>query len=243
LPEALFKEAEFSICLFLRNTLMLEFVDNNGIGLNHLLPLPCLAIDFEQCSAEIVGKEGKERLCPIGCCSIQAFNRFVEGMESAMAHDKSMIMSEIGENFMPRQVQNRLKFDLHHGDSPMDVRAHEPRHNSATHMPNGGADLRLVQEFLRHASLSTTKVDAHINSKVREAVDNRAHLYAEDEFQIRRQLFWLKTVAFSKKSGIELGDEGTILLRSRSILGGTNNVIQTRTDDVNDHCLSYFPKI
>jgi integrase/recombinase XerC len=178
LPKALFEEEKISKFLFLRDRLMLELLYNSGMRLSELLSLRYQDIDYEQCSAKILGKGGKERLCPIGSYSIQALNRFVDGMGITVAHDKFIIVSERGENLTPRQVQNRLKFYLRHGGLPMDISPHKLRHSYATHMLNSGADLRLVQELLGHASLSTTQIYAHVNSKFMQAVYNRAHPHA-----------------------------------------------------------------
>ncbi|MDR1303102.1 MAG: tyrosine-type recombinase/integrase [Puniceicoccales bacterium] len=173
LPEKLFGEEKISKFLFLRDTLILELLYNSGMRLGELLSLRYGDIDFERCSVKILGKGGKERLCPIGRYSIRALERFAEGTE--MACDRWVIVGERGERLTARQVQNRLKFYLRHGHLPMDISPHKLRHSYATHMLNNGADLRLLQELLGHTHLSTTQIYTHVHSGFMQAVYNRAH--------------------------------------------------------------------
>jgi integrase/recombinase XerC len=142
LPKQLFVEGKNSKFLFWRDTLILELLYNSGMRLGELLSLRYCHIDFEQCSAKILGKGNRERICPIGIYSIHALNQFVEGVGTRIANDKLIIASEKGESLTPGQVQNRLKFYLCYGNLPMDISPHKLRHSYATHMFNNGADLR-----------------------------------------------------------------------------------------------------
>jgi integrase/recombinase XerC len=175
LPEKLFGEEKISKFLFLRDTLILELLYNSGMRLGELLSLRYGDIDFGRCSVKILGKGGKERLCPIGRYSVRALERFREGTGIAMTCDRWVIVEERGERLTARQVQNRLKFYLRHGNLPMDISPHKLRHSYATHMLNSGADLRLVQELLGHTHLSTTQIYTHVHSGFMQAAYNRAH--------------------------------------------------------------------
>jgi integrase/recombinase XerC len=174
----LFNQEKISKFLLLRDTLILELLYNSGMRLSELLSLRYDDIDFEQNSAKILGKGNKERICPIGIYSICALRRWVEGVGIESDGKKWIIRSEKGDRLTPRQVQNRFKFYLRHGNLPMDISPHKLRHSYATHMLNNGADLRLVQELLGHANLSSTQIYTHVNSKLLQSVYNKTHPHA-----------------------------------------------------------------
>ncbi|MDR1435424.1 MAG: tyrosine-type recombinase/integrase [Puniceicoccales bacterium] len=178
LPKQLFAEGKISKFLFLRDTLILELLYNGGMRLGELLSLRYRDIDFEQYSAKILGKGNRERICPIGAYSIYALDQFMEGIGGVLENDKLIITSEKGESLTARQVQNRLKFYLCQGNLPMDISPHKLRHSYATHMLNNGANLRLIQELLGHAQLSTTQIYTHVNSRMIQAAYKKTHPHA-----------------------------------------------------------------
>ncbi|MDR0418265.1 MAG: tyrosine recombinase XerC [Puniceicoccales bacterium] len=174
-PKKLFSEEKISQFLYLRDALILELLYNSGMRLSELLSLRYSDVDFERYSVKVMGKGNRERICPIGIYSIQALERFIAGMGKVFSPHALIIISEQGKNLTPRQVQNRLKFYLQQSNLPMDISPHKLRHSYATHMLNNGADLRLVQELLGHAHLSTTQIYTHINSSVLQRAYRRAH--------------------------------------------------------------------
>ncbi|MDR1366874.1 MAG: tyrosine-type recombinase/integrase [Puniceicoccales bacterium] len=174
-PKKLFLEEKISQFLYLRDALILELLYNSGMRLSELLSLRYSDVDFEQCSVKIMGKGNRERICPIGIYSVQALERFIAGTGGNFFPDVLIIIGEQGKNLTPRQVQNRLKFYLQQSNLPMDISPHKLRHSYATHMLNNGADLRLVQELLGHAHLSTTQIYTHINSSALQRAYKRAH--------------------------------------------------------------------
>lgn len=174
-PKKLFLEGKISQFLYLRDTLILELLYNGGMRLSELLALCYGDIDFEQCSVKIMGKGNRERLCPIGPYSIQALTRFMDAMGGKIFPNAFVIVSKRNGKLTPRQVQNRLKFYLQQSNLPMDISPHKLRHSYATHMLNNGADLRLVQELLGHANLTTTQIYTHVNSAALKRAYDNAH--------------------------------------------------------------------
>jgi integrase/recombinase XerC len=180
LPELLFGEGKISKFIFLRDRLILELLYNSGMRLGELLSLHYGDIDFERHLAKVKGKGNRERICPIGMYSVAALRRFLDETGTVLRRDQLIIRSEKNEGLTQRQVQNRLKFYLHHGNLPMDISPHKLRHSYATHMLNNGADLRLVQELLGHAHLSTTQIYTHVHSKLIQSVYNKTHPHAQN---------------------------------------------------------------
>jgi integrase/recombinase XerC len=174
-PKKLFLEKKISQFLYLRDTLILELLYNGGMRLSELLSLRYCDIDFGQCSVKIMGKGNRERLCPIGTYSIQALARFMDAAGGNFSPDTFVIINKRGGNLTPRQVQNRLKFYLQQSNLPMDISPHKLRHSYATHMLNNGADLRLLQELLGHAHLTTTQIYTHVNSAALQRAYQNAH--------------------------------------------------------------------
>jgi integrase/recombinase XerC len=177
-PKKLFLEDKISQFLYLRDALILELLYNSGMRLGELLSLRHGDVDFEQCSVKVRGKGNRERVCPIGIYSIQALERFTAGMGEKFSPTMPIIINGQGENLTPRQVQNRLKFYLQQSNLPMDISPHKLRHSYATHMLNNGADLRLIQELLGHAHLSTTQIYTHVNSAILQRAYRKAHPHA-----------------------------------------------------------------
>jgi integrase/recombinase XerC len=177
-PEKLFSQKKISQFLYHRDSLILELLYNSGMRLSELLSLRYCDIDFGQRSAKIMGKGNKERICPIGIYSIEALRRFIGGRAGDFSPDSLIIISDRGKNITPRQVQNRLKFYLQQSNLPADISPHKLRHSYATHMLNNGADLRLVQELLGHANLSTTQIYTHVNSAALQRAYQKAHPHA-----------------------------------------------------------------
>ncbi|MDR2812211.1 MAG: tyrosine-type recombinase/integrase [Puniceicoccales bacterium] len=177
-PKKLFLEGKISHFLYLRDTLILELLYNGGMRLSELLSLRYGNIDFEQYSVKITGKGNRERICPIGIYSIRALEQFITAMGKSFSSVMFIIINEQGGNLTPRQVQNRLKFYLQQSNLPMDISPHKLRHSYATHMLNNGADLRLVQELLGHANLSTTQIYTHVNSAALQRAYRKAHPHA-----------------------------------------------------------------
>ncbi|MDR0740591.1 MAG: tyrosine recombinase XerC [Puniceicoccales bacterium] len=177
-PKKLFLEDKISQFLYLRDTLILELLYNSGMRLGELLSLHHGDVDFERCSVKITGKGNRERVCPIGIYSIHALERFIAGIGESFSPTMPIIINGQGENLTPRQVQNRLKFYLQQSNLPMDISPHKLRHSYATHMLNNGANLRLVQELLGHAHLSTTQIYTHVNSATLQRAYHKAHPHA-----------------------------------------------------------------
>lgn len=173
-PKAMFVNGEISLFLYLRDTLILELLYNSGMRLSELLSLRYCDIDEVQMTARVIGKGNKERICPIGPYSVAAIRNFRHTVEA----DSVIICNEQNHPLTPRQVQYRLKVYLLKAGLPSDITPHKLRHTYATHLLNNGADLRLIQELLGHAHLSTTQIYTHVNSALMKQVYDQSHPHA-----------------------------------------------------------------
>jgi integrase/recombinase XerC len=158
-----------------RDRLAMELLYGGGLRVSELVALNYGNIDLEGGVARVFGKGKKERLCPLGVVAIAVLKKF----KNEFAHDHSLnapVLVTPKQVRMPvRQVQLMLKRYLALADLPLDLSPHKIRHSYATHLLNAGADLRLVQELLGHASLNTTQVYTHVSIARLKEVYQKAH--------------------------------------------------------------------
>ncbi|WP_309399027.1 tyrosine recombinase XerC [Cerasicoccus maritimus] len=157
-----------------RDRLMMELLYGAGLRVSELVSLNYGMID-PQGVARVVGKGQKERLCPIGKVALVVMEKFKREFAPRTDRDAAILVSEKGKRITVRQVQLILKKYLGLADLPMDLSPHKLRHSYATHLLNHGADLRIVQELLGHASLSTTQIYTHVGVARLQEAHRRAH--------------------------------------------------------------------
>jgi integrase/recombinase XerC len=158
-----------------RDRLAMELLYGGGLRVSELVALNYGAVDLDGGVARVLGKGQKERLCPLGVVAITVLKKFkAEFAHNATPSSPVLVMPSHAR--MPvRQVQLMLKRYLALADLPRDLSPHKIRHSYATHLLNAGADLRLVQELLGHASLNTTQVYTHVSVARLKEVYNKAH--------------------------------------------------------------------
>lgn len=153
----------------LRDTAIFEFLYSTGCRISEATALVWGAIDFARGGAVVRGKGNKERLVILGgpaLRALQALRRKVAAADPVRADDTAdVFLSDRMERISPRFVQRRMKRYLAEAGLPADLSPHKLRHSFATHMLDGGADLRSVQEMLGHASLSTTQIYTHVSAE------------------------------------------------------------------------------
>jgi integrase/recombinase XerC len=122
-----------------------------------------------------LGKGGKERICPLGEVAAAVLQRWRREYAPGTTPDDRVLVQSNGDPLSPREVQRMLKRYLALAELPADITPHKLRHSYATHLLNAGADLRLVQELLGHANLSTTQVYTHVSMARLQEVHRQAH--------------------------------------------------------------------
>jgi integrase/recombinase XerC len=174
-PEKLQQAGQVSAFEAIRDRLIMELLYGAGLRVSELCGLNFSAVDWQQGFVRVLGKGSKERICPIGEVALSCLQNFVQRYERSTAHDQAVLLTAQGHRIQPRAVQKLLKKYLLAAGLPADMTPHKIRHSYATHLLNGGADLRAVQELLGHANLSTTQIYTHVSTARLKSAHLQAH--------------------------------------------------------------------
>jgi len=161
-----------------RDRLAMELLYGGGLRVSELVALDYADIDFENGVARVLGKGRKERLCPLGRVAMAVLKKFRDDFareKTTVTPAAPVLITKNGARMGAREVQLMLKRYLALAGLPLDISPHKLRHSYATHLLNAGADLRLVQELLGHASLGTTQVYTHVSVARLREIYNNAH--------------------------------------------------------------------
>ena len=167
--------------LFLRDVAIMEMLYSCGIRASELEALNLSCIDFDQRLVKVMGKGKKERIVPIGQKAIQAIQIYLEvtqNLRKKSIRDPKVLPLFInfrGERLSVRSVGRIIKRHAVESGLSSEVSPHSMRHSFATHMLDGGADLRSVQELLGHENLSTTQKYTHVSLDRLMKVYDKAH--------------------------------------------------------------------
>jgi site-specific recombinase XerD len=163
--DALLAGLESDDALGLRNRALLELVYSAGLRAQEAVDLELVDVDFEQEQVHVRGKGGKERVVPLGEEASYRLRRYLEHGRPQLARGAvdALFLSARGRPLDTSSLRRLLP------------NPHRLRHAFATHLLEGGADLRTIQELLGHSSLSTTQVYSHVDAKRLRKVYDRAH--------------------------------------------------------------------
>lgn len=151
----------------LRNRAMLELMYASGIRVSELVGLDLDDLDLSQRVVRVIGKGDRERTVPFGVPASEALDAWlVRGRPQLVTGSSgaAVFLGVRGGRIDPRQVREVVHGLLAHLPDAPDLGPHGLRHSAATHLLDGGADLRLVQELLGHASLATTQIYTHVSA-------------------------------------------------------------------------------
>ena len=173
-----------------RNFAMLELFYSSGLRLSELRGIDLGDLDLIAQQVKVRGKGRKERIVPVGDHAQRALRNYLVKRDALLATAKTkardakpargaVFLSERGARMSPRAIQHAVVQLLASVDEGAGLSTHSLRHSFATHLVDGGADLRAVQELLGHQSLSSTQVYTHLTSgRLRDGYD-KAHPRAE----------------------------------------------------------------
>jgi site-specific recombinase XerD len=153
--------------LELRDRAMLELAYSCGLRCEEIVNLDHGSLDFETEQLRVLGKGSKERLLPVGEPAQRALRRYLDKGRQALAVDKgekALFLSKSGRRLSNSDVTRRLGLWTREAALAAGVSPHSLRHSFATHLLEGGADLRTIQELLGHASISTTQVYTRVDA-------------------------------------------------------------------------------
>ncbi|SER66859.1 integrase/recombinase XerC [Pedococcus cremeus] len=152
--------------MHLRDRAALELLYASGIRVGELAALDVDDIDLAAGVVRVMGKGSKERTVPFGAPAREALIAWLSrGRPQVVTGDSgpAVFLGRRGRRVDPRQVRTSVHRLLAHVPDAPDLGPHGLRHSAATHLLEGGADLRLVQEMLGHASLATTQIYTHVS--------------------------------------------------------------------------------
>lgn len=158
-----------------RDRLAMELLYGGGLRVSEVAGLNYGSVDLDSGVARVLGKGGKERLCPLGKVALGVLNKWRAEYARDTSPSAPVLVRSDHTRLGVREIQRFLKRYLALADLPMDLTPHKLRHSYATHLLNAGADLRLVQELLGHSSLNTTQVYTHVTVARLRDIYNKAH--------------------------------------------------------------------
>jgi integrase/recombinase XerC len=167
--------------LALRDLAIAELLYASAIRVSELCGLDVDDVDLERNVVRVMGKGSKQRVVPFGIPAAKAIDRYVRtarrtlvsGDPAEDAH--ALFLGARGARLGPRTVHRMVSRLLEEAPGSGPAGPHTLRHTAATHLLDGGADLRAVQEMLGHSSLGTTQIYTHVSAERLRAVYEQAH--------------------------------------------------------------------
>ncbi len=161
-----------------RDRAMFELAYSCGLRAEEIVNLDIQSIDFESEQLRVTGKGSKTRLVPIGEPAQKAIRRYLESARHAIstrADVDALFLSRNGRRLSTSDVRRRLQRWVRELSKHGRVSPHSLRHSFATHLLEGGADLRSIQELLGHSTVSTTQVYTRVEPATLRQAYQRAH--------------------------------------------------------------------
>ncbi len=155
-----------------RNKAMLELMYSSGLRISELINLKLTDISIDEALVRIFGKGSKERIIPIGDIALSALNKYIMIYRDCLIKKQNsdyLFLSSRGDKMSRQGFFKIIKRIALEQNITTELSPHTLRHSFATHMLNGGADLRSIQELLGHSDISTTQIYTHIS---REKIKN-----------------------------------------------------------------------
>ena len=162
----------------LRDSAMLELFYATGIRVSELCGLDANHLDHGRRTVRVMGKGDKERTVPVGVPALRAVNRWLAAGRPALAtafSGPALFLGVRGRRLDPRAARRIVHDRLREAGTGRDAGPHGIRHSAATHLLEGGADLRSVQEILGHSSPATTQIYTHVSIERLKSSYRQAH--------------------------------------------------------------------
>jgi site-specific recombinase XerD len=175
---ALLERIPASTPLEQRDRALFELAYSSGLRAEELVDLDVTNIDFDAEQVRVEGKGAKTRFVPAGEHALRSIAAYLERARPALAGadaESALFLSKSGRRLSTSDVRRRLRVWARHASTQTGVHPHALRHSFATHLLEGGADLRAIQEMLGHASISTTQVYTRVESARLRAAYAKSH--------------------------------------------------------------------
>ncbi|MDA0166792.1 tyrosine recombinase XerC [Solirubrobacter ginsenosidimutans] len=161
-----------------RDRALFELAYSSGLRAEELVDLDVTSINFDQEQVRVEGKGAKTRFVPTGEPALRSIATYLERARPALTGgepETALFVSKSGRRLSTSDVRRRLRVWARHASTQTGVHPHALRHSFATHLLEGGADLRAIQEMLGHASISTTQVYTRVESARLRAAYAKSH--------------------------------------------------------------------
>ncbi|KJR46831.1 Tyrosine recombinase XerC [Desulfosporosinus sp. I2] len=170
--EGLLRAADCSNLLGCRDQVILELLYGSGLRVSELIGLNRENLDLDSGLIRVLGKGSKERIVPVTNYAIQAIKVYLGMRED---HNGALLLNYQGTRLSDRSIRRILDKLVSKISLEQHVNPHMLRHSFATHLLDGGADLRSVQELLGHQKLSSTQIYTHLTRERLKEVFTQAH--------------------------------------------------------------------
>jgi site-specific recombinase XerD len=167
-----------------RDQAFLELLYASGLRVSELVSLNIQSINFETREIRVIGKGSKERVTLMGAPAAAAISQYLDNGRHQFVREKTrdaLFLNSDGGRLTARSVQRILADRAVKAGIKKKVHPHMLRHTFATHLLNGGADLRVVQELLGHADLASTQVYTHVTKEQAKKIYLAAHPMAKGD--------------------------------------------------------------
>lgn len=157
---------------------LLELAYASGLRLSELRNLRLEQLHLEAGFINVIGKGNKERVVPVGGKAVEALNRYIEAGRPRLVKPRSpanVFLTNRGSPFAAVTLWLRIKRRVRRAGVERNVTPHMLRHSFATHLLEHGADLRVIQELLGHASISTTEIYTHVTGNRLRDIHRKFH--------------------------------------------------------------------
>ncbi|RUQ22476.1 MULTISPECIES: tyrosine recombinase XerC [Kocuria] len=161
----------------LRNRAVVELLYGSGVRIAELCGLNLGDINTERRTITVTGKGNKQRTIPVGIPAMSAIDHWIRRGRIQWVHsaENALFIGVRGKRAGARQIRDDLNALLSRATSAGATGAHIFRHTAATHMVDGGADIRAVQEMLGHSTLATTQIYTHVSVDRLQKTYRQAH--------------------------------------------------------------------
>ena len=162
----------------LRDRAILELLYASGLRVSELVNARLENLDLENRMIRVTGKGNKTRIVPVGakaCAAIKAYTEKERPLLVKRRTGSEVFLSVRGSKLTTARVWQIVKETARHAGLDVNVYPHLLRHSFATHLLSNGADLRIIQEMLGHADISTTEIYTHVDQQRLKAVHHRFH--------------------------------------------------------------------
>jgi len=177
--ERMLESLELTKAHEIRNYAIIELLYSSGLRVSELIGLEMNRIYLEEGFIQVMGKGYKERLVPLGEMAKEAFLTYVKEVRSqqkiAVGHEGYAFLNRRGKKLTRIMIFHIVKDLCVRAEITKNVSPHTFRHSFATHMIEGGADLRAVQEMMGHESITTTEIYLHVDRSYLQEVHALYH--------------------------------------------------------------------